>query len=68
MGGEGLPTFCNLLGKIQNVMLTVGCKAIIPNANARIMDMTMKKTFRPQSWPEGLNQMNRIPENANAIM
>lgn len=30
--------------------------------------MTMKKTFRPQSWPEGLNQMNRIPENVNAIM
>lgn len=38
------------------------------NANARIMLMTMKKTFRPQSWPEGLNQMNRIPENVNAIM
>lgn len=56
------------LSKNINIMLTVGCNAIIPNTNARIMVMTMKKTLRPQSSPEGLNQMNRIPENANAAM
>jgi hypothetical protein len=49
-------------------MLTAGCNAIIPNTNARIMVMTMKKILRPQSWPEGLNQMNRIPETVNAAM
>ena len=49
-----------------NWPLTAGCSAIIANANARIIVMTMKKTLRPQSWPEGLNQMNRIPEKANA--
>lgn len=47
-------------------MLTEGCNAITAKPNARIMVMTMKKTFRPQSLPEGLNQINRIPENVKA--
>lgn len=46
--------------------LTEGFKAITAKTNARIMVMTMKNTFRPQSWPEGLNHTNRIPENVNA--
>lgn len=53
---------------VYHSILTVGCSAITANANARIMVMTMKKTLRPQSLPEGLNQMNRMPENANAAM
>ena len=50
------------------IILTVGCNAITANANARTMVMTMKKTLRPQSLPEGLNQMNRMPKNANAAI
>lgn len=49
-------------------MLTAGCNAITANTNAKIMVMTMKKTLRPQSLPDGLNQMNKIPENTNAAI
>lgn len=47
---------------------TCGCNTITANAKARIMVITMKKTLRLQSWPEGLNQMKRIPEKTNVMM
>lgn len=47
---------------------TFGCKAITANANARIMVITMKNTFSPQSCPEGLNHINKIPEKANVAI
>jgi len=46
----------------------VGCKATMANTKARIMVMTRKKILMPQSYPEGLNQMKRIPDTANAAM
>lgn len=45
-------------------MLTAGCNAITAN-ETRVRAMTMKETLGLQSRPEGLNQMNRIPENVN---
>ena len=51
-----------------DVSVTFGCNAITPNEKARVMVMTRKKTLRPQSWPEGLNQINRSPEIANAAI
>jgi hypothetical protein len=50
----------------HNLILTAGCNAITAKANARIMVMTMKKTLRPQSCPDGLNHIKRMPENVNA--
>lgn len=47
---------------------TFGCKAITANAKARIMVITMKNTFSPQSCPEGLNHINKIPEKTNVAM
>lgn len=39
---------------------------MIAKAKARMKFVTRKKTLRPQSFPEGLNQMNRSPVNVNA--
>lgn len=57
---------CSSMNGKHDPVLTEGCKAITAKTNARIIVMTIKNTFRPQSFPDGLNHMNRIPENVNA--
>ena len=50
----------------NRMTFTFGCRAMIAKAKARMKFVTRKKMLRPQSFPEGLNQMNRIPVNVNA--
>lgn len=54
------------MNEVDHLILTLGCNAITANENARTMVMTIKKILRPQSSPEGLNQMNIMPEIVNA--
>lgn len=46
----------------DNSQFTFGWTETAEIANARTMVVTMKKILRPQSSPDGLNHMKRIPE------
>lgn len=46
----------------------MGWRAIMANESARIIVMTRKKMFKPQSLPDGLNHIKSSPETVNAAM